>query len=84
MALHFFSDMGHLVERRCDEPAEADHIDLLLLRGGQDFFARNHDAEVNHFVIVATKHDANDVLSDVVHVAFDGGHKDASLRLRFA
>ncbi len=39
----------------------------------ENFFARHHHAEVDHLVIVAAEHDADDVLADVVHVAFDGG-----------
>ena len=44
----------------------------------QNLFARHHDAEVNHFVVIAGQHHADDVLADVVHVALDCGEHDAS------
>ena len=37
---------------------------------------RHHDAEVDHLVVVAAEHDADDVLADVVDVALDGGQHD--------
>ena len=37
---------------------------------------RHHHAEVDHLVIVALEHDADDVLADVVHVALHGRHHD--------
>jgi hypothetical protein len=40
------------------------------------FCRRHHHAEIDHLVIVALQHDADDVLADVVHVALDGGQHD--------
>ena len=48
--------------------------------GLQDFFRRHHHAEIDHIVIVALEHDADDVLADVVHVALDGGEHDLAVR----
>ena len=50
------------------------------LRGLQNLRRRHHDAEVDHLVIVAGEHDADDVLADVVHVALDGRHHDLAVR----
>src|SRR5207302_6869180 len=44
-----------------------------------DFLRRYHDAEIDDFVIVALKHDADDVLADIVDVAFNGGHHDLAV-----
>ena len=81
LALHFAGDMRHLVQRRGDQAAEADHVHLLLAGGLQDFFARHHDAQVNDFVIVAAEDDADDVFADVMDVALDGGEEDFALGL---
>ena len=50
------------------------------LRGLEDLRRRHHHAEVDHLVVVALEHDADDVLADVVHVALDGGHHDLAGR----
>ena len=48
-----------------------------MLDGGvEDAVGGNHDAEVDHLVVVTLEHDADDVLADIVHVALDGGHQD--------
>ena len=71
--------MDHLVEGRGDEAGEADDVGAFFAGGGQDFFARDHDAEVDDLVVVTGEHDADDVLADVVHVALDRGHDDFAL-----
>ena len=48
-------------------------------RGLQDLRRRHHDAEIDHLVIVALEHDADDVLADVVHVALDRRHHDLAV-----
>ena len=76
LALHLGGDMHHLVERRRDQAGEADDVDLLLARDGEDLRRRHHHAEVDDLVIVAGEHDADDVLADVVHIALDRRHQD--------
>ncbi len=83
-ALHLARDVHHLVERRRDQSAQADDVDLLLARGVEDLLARHHHAEIDHLVVVAAEHDADDVLADVVHVALDRGHEHFALRAHFA
>jgi hypothetical protein len=75
-ALHLLGDVRHLVEARGDEPAQADDVDLVLSGRGEDLVTGHHDAEVDDLVVVARQDDADDVLANVVHVAFDGGHED--------
>ena len=68
--------MAHLVERGGDQSRKPDDVDLQLARRVEDLLRRHHDAEIGHLVIVALKHDADDVLADVVHVAFHGCEQD--------
>ena len=49
-------------------------------RGLQNLLRRHHDAEIDHVVVVALEHDADDVLADVVHVALDCGEHDLAVR----
>ena len=79
LPLHLGGDVAHLFQRRRDQSGEADRLRAVFFRRVQDLVARDHDAEVDHFVAVATEHDADDVLADVVHVALDGRHDDATL-----
>ena len=50
-----------------------------VARGLQDFRRRHHDAEIDHLVVVALEHDADDVLADIVHVAFHRRHHDLAV-----
>ncbi len=75
LALHLLGDVDHLVERRGDQAAEADDVDLFFLRGAQDFFCRHHDAHVDDIVVITAQHHADDVLADIVHIAFDGSEQ---------
>src|SRR3546814_4715710 len=73
--------IAHLVEARRDQAAEPDDVGLLLLRFLKNAGTGHHDAEVDHLVVVALEHDADDVLADIVHVALDGGHQDLAVGL---
>ena len=68
--------MTHFVETRRDEPRQADHIDFPLARDIENLGRRNHDAKVDHFIVVALKHNAHDIFSDVVNVALYRRHED--------
>ncbi len=76
LPLHLGGDMAHLVERRRDQAREPDDVGAFGFRDLEDLRGRHHDAEVDHLVIVALEHDADDVLADVVDVALDGGEHD--------
>ena len=78
--LHFAGHVDHLVERRCNESAQADDIDVFLSCGSENFLARHHHAEIEHLVVVTLEHDAYDLLADVVHVAFDSGQQQLPVR----
>ena len=74
LPLHLAGDVHHFVEARRDQAAEADHVDPFLDGRFQNLFAGDHHAQVDHLVVVAAEHDADDVLADVVDVALDGRH----------
>ena len=78
--LHLLGHEHHLVQRGRDQAGKADDVDFLLLRFVQDAVGGDHDAEVDHLVVVAAQDDADDVLADVVDVALDGGHQDTAGR----
>ena len=78
LALHLGRDVAHFVKRRRDQARQPDHVGALTPRRLQDLGRRNHDAEIDHLVIVALEHDADDVLADVVDIALDRRHHDFS------
>jgi hypothetical protein len=84
LALHLGGHMHHLVERGRDQAGEADDIDASLLGRLQYLARRNHDAEIDHLIIVACQHDAHDVLTDIVDIALDRRHQDLAGALAFA
>ena len=63
-------------------PLRPDDVGLLLDRRVEDLRRRHHHAEVDHLVVVAAEHHADDVLADVVDVALHRGHQDPALRRR--
>ena len=78
-ALHFRRHVAHFIERRRDQSGQADDIRPLRSRGFQDLCRRHHHAEIDHLVVVALEHNADDVLADVVHVALYGRHHDLAV-----
>ena len=65
----------HLFKRWGDESAESDDVNLFVDGFLHDGFCWYHHAEVDDFVVVAGEHYADDVLSDVMNIAFDGGEE---------
>ena len=81
LALHLTRNVNHLVERRRDEAAEADDVGADFLGAVENLLGRNHHAHVDHVVVIAGQDDADDILTDIVYVAFDGGEDNLALRL---
>ena len=73
--------MDHLIQGRRDQTGQPDHVCLLFSCGLQNLFARNHHTQIDHFVVIATQDDADDVLADVVHIAFDRRHDNPAAAL---
>ena len=67
--------MRHLFERGRNQSGQADDIDLFLLGHFQNFLGRHHNPEIDHLVIVTLQDNADNVLADIMHIAFDGGHQ---------
>ncbi len=67
--------MYHFIEGRSDESAQSDDINLFLLGLIQDLIGRHHHAHVDDLVSITSQHDAHDILSDVVHIAFYGSEQ---------
>src|SRR5690606_734964 len=63
-----------------DQTRQADDIDLLFASDLENLFGRYHHAQVDHFVVVASEHDAHDVLSNIVNVPLDGREQDLATR----
>ena len=81
LALHLAGDVAHLLQRRRDQPGQADEVGADFARGVQDLLRRHHHAKVDDLEVVAGQDHANDVLADVVDVALDRGHHDPAIRL---
>ena len=69
--LHLCGVENHLVERGRDQAGEPNDVGTPCFGFLEDGVAVDHDPEVLDFVVVTREHDGDDVLADVVHVAFD-------------
>ena len=82
--LHFGRHGDHFIERRRDQPRQANHVGAFVVRRFQDGHPRHHHAKIDDFEIVALEDDADDVLADIVHIALHRRHDDLALRRRGA
>src|ERR1044071_1954242 len=73
--LHFLRNMHHLVERWRDQTTETHDINFLSLRSLDDLLGRDHDAKIDDLVVVARKHNTNDVLTYVVNITLHSCHQ---------
>ena len=73
---HLLRHDDHLVERWRDQAGQPHHVGAQLDCRVEDFLGRDHDPEVVDLVVVAGEHNADDVLADVVDVAFDRGEHE--------
>src|SRR5690606_7215243 len=67
---HFFSNVNHLFQRRRNESRKANDVRFVFFSSLQNFFTGNHHPKVNHFEVITTKNNPDNVLSDVVHIPF--------------
>ena len=72
LAFHLFRHVNHLVQRRGNQPGEANQVGIHFAGGFEDFVRRHHHAKIDNFVVIALQHHANDIFTDVVDVAFHG------------
>src|SRR5436190_5253032 len=62
--------MYHLVERRSDEATQSDDVCVFFPCRLENFFCRNHYAEIDDVVVIASKNYSDDIFSNVMNVAF--------------
>ncbi|RMR97359.1 hypothetical protein ALP75_205063 [Pseudomonas syringae pv. actinidiae] len=79
LTLHFTGNMHHFVQRRGDQPGQADDVALLVAGDLQDLLGRHHHAQIDDVIAVTAQNHADDVLANVVNVALDRGHEDLAL-----
>ena len=79
--LHLTSDKDHFVEGGRDQARQPNGVSLVFDGRVNNPIRRAHDAQIDNLVIVALQDNANNILTDIVHVALDGGHDDAACGL---
>ncbi len=77
-------DRHHLVERGSNETGQSDHVCLIIVGGLEDVLPGHHHSKIDHLKSVALKNDPDDVLADIVNVAFDSCHHDPAFALGHA
>jgi hypothetical protein len=83
LALHFAGDVNHLIERWGDEATEPNNIGFLGSGTLENFLGGHHDTHIDDFVVIAGKNHTDNVLADVMDIAFDGGENNLALRLNY-
>ena len=73
---HLLRHRHHLIQRRRNQPAQANHIHPMRLRLGQNLFAGHHHPKIDHLIPVARQHDPYNIFSNVVHVPFHRRHEN--------
>src|SRR5580704_7417617 len=73
--------MNHFIKRRSDESAESYEVGVYSLGAFEDLFAGDHDAHVDHLVVVAGEHYADNVLANIVDIALHSGEHNLALSL---
>ena len=81
-ALHLARHVNHLVKAGRDQARKADDIHLFLHRRVENLVSWHHHAKVDDIITVTGEHHTNDVLADIVHIAFHGRHQHLAVGLR--
>ncbi|CSA71521.1 Uncharacterised protein [Vibrio cholerae] len=79
LSLHLFRHVYHLIQRRRDKPRETDDIDILLACDFEDLLARHHHTKIDDLEVITLQHDANNVLTNVMHIAFYGRQQNLTI-----
>ena len=74
--------MAHFIKAGRDKPRQADHIDLLFNRFGNDVGGRHHDAHIDNIEIIALQHDADNILANIMHIALHRCHQHLAIIAR--
>src|SRR5690625_6978621 len=73
--------MSHLIQRRCNQPAQSDHIHVMLPGSSQNLLRGIHDADIDHFIVVTSQNNGNYIFSDIVYIPLYGSHQDPSFQI---
>ena len=79
-AFHFSGDGNHFIEGGSDESRKTDDLGSPFTGFFENGFPGNHHANVFDFEVVACEYNADNIFSDVMHIAFYGGKQDFSSR----
>ena len=77
--LHFTRNVHHFIKRWCDQTRKTDDVDVLFFGDFQNFLGRHHNPKIDDFKVITLKHHTNDVLTNIVYIAFHSGHQNLAL-----
>ena len=83
LPLHFAGQKHHFIQRWGDKAGQADNVGLVLTRGLQNLLRGHHHAQIHHVIAVTLQDDADNILADIVHIAFDRRHNDKPVGFLF-
>ena len=83
LLLELFAVENHLIEWWRDQSWKTDNVCFFTFTRIDDGLAALHNAHINDFVVVAAEYDANNVLTDVMNIAFDGSKYNCTIVLHF-
>ncbi len=78
---HLCGDIGHFLKRRCYKATESDNGCVLTDGGCNNLFSRNHNSQINNFIIIALQNNPDNIFTNVVDIPLDScQHYLSSLR----
>ena len=82
--VHHFEIVFHDERRFNQQAAHADRVGLMFFVRAENRVDRLLDAEIDDLVAVVGQNNIDEILADVVHVAFDGREHHRAFRIRAA
>ena len=79
LALHFFAQGNHLIQRGGNKSRQANNIDVFLFGGLQYFLGGHHNPQVNHLVVIALQHHADNIFANIVHITLNRSHQNLTI-----
>ena len=71
--------MRHFFQRRRYQTGQADDIDLMFFRFMQYRICGHHHTQINHFIVIALQHHADNIFTNIVYITFDCRHQDFAI-----
>ncbi len=75
-ALHFFCNMNHFIQRRCNQSTQPDHINILTTGGFKNFLSRYHYTKVNDIIVIASQYYSYNIFTNIMYIAFHRCHEN--------